>query len=85
MEEVGELLDWTVAQMTVEDELRRMGIPEEKVAAVAKNVRDSAVTSTCSIDGILNGLRMLIQMEKTKALTLDLDRLANYSAGLLKK
>ena len=63
--------------VTLEDELRRMGIPEEKVPVVTKAVFDAAVVSTCSVDGILSSLRILIDLEKPKAQALNADWLVN--------
>jgi hypothetical protein len=71
--------------MTLEDELRRMGVQESKVSATAEAIRDASVCSTLSVDGILSGLKVLMSLEAPKVDKLDLNRLANYSAGLLKK
>ena len=69
--------------MTVEDELRRMGVLEHNVPTLAKVVRDSAVTCVCSTDRILSSIR--IMMQRGDDYISKQFSLANYSAGLLKK
>lgn len=56
---------------TVEEELRRMGIQEGSVSEVAKAIRNAAVSGTLPVDGILSGLKMIMDMEKLKPPTLN--------------
>jgi hypothetical protein len=57
--------------VTVEEELRRMGIQEGSVSEVAKAIRNAAVSSTLPVDGILSGLKMIMESEKPKLPTLN--------------
>lgn len=69
--------------MTIEDELRQMGVQEPNVPILAKVVRDSAISCLCSTDAILSSIK--IMMQRGDEVIHRQFSLANYSAGLLKK
>lgn len=66
MEEAGELLGGVVEEMTVAEELYRIGIPEAECESLAKKLIDAAVASgyPSALENILYSVRFLVHKQK---------------------